>query len=76
MEYTPIRINSLESFLECLHDYPETLFYRGQASVDFKLVPSVGKNFIEGQETALLQYERMIFEDCKRKFSMFTDVRT
>lgn len=75
MEYTPILINSLESFLEYLNDYSETLFYRGQASVDFKFVPSVGRNFIDGQETALLQYERIIFEDFKRKFSMFTNVR-
>ena len=75
MVNTPILINSFESFLGYLNDYPETSFYRGQASVDFRLVPSVGRNYIKGQETALLQYERVIFDDFKRKYSMFTDVR-
>ena len=75
MDNTPILINSLESFLGYLNDYPETYFYRGQASVDFKLVPSVGRNYIKGQEVALLQYERIIFEEFKRKYSMYTDVR-
>lgn len=28
-------INNLESFLGLINDYPETLFYRGQASIDF-----------------------------------------
>ena len=70
-----IYINSIEGFLGKIYDFPDTLFYRGQASVDFKLIPSIGRNYIEGQETVLLQYERAIFEDFKRKYSMFTDVR-
>lgn len=68
-------IHNLESFLGCLYDFPETFFYRGQASVDFKLIPSIGRNIVEGQEKVLLQYEREIFDDFKRKYSMFTDVR-
>lgn len=68
------QINSIESFLAYLYDYPETFFYRGQPSVDFKLLPSIGRNVIEGQENAMLQYEHEIFEDFKRKYSMFTDV--
>lgn len=68
-------ICSLESFLGELYDFPETFFYRGQASVDFKLIPSVGRNVVQGEEKALLQYEREIFEDFKRKYSMYTNVR-
>lgn len=68
-------IINLESFLEGLYDYPETFFYRGQASVDFRLIPSIGRNVAEDKKNVLLQYEREIFEDFKRKYSMFTDVR-
>lgn len=69
------QINSLEVFLSHLYDFPETYFYRGHASVDFKLLPSIGRGVVDGQESALLQYEREIFWDFKRKYSMFTDVR-
>lgn len=68
-------INNLESFLGLIYDYPETLFYRGQASIDFKLIPSIGRIAKEGQEEALLYFERKIFEEFKRKYAMFTDVR-
>ena len=70
-----IVISSIEEFLGNIYDFPDTLFYRGQASEDFKLIPSIGRNCIEGKEEVLLQYERAIFEDFKRKYSMFTDVR-
>ena len=68
-------INNLESFLELIYDYPETFFYRGQASIDFKLIPSIGRIAKEGREEALLNFERKIFEEFKRKYAMFTDVR-
>ena len=68
-------IHNIESFIGLLYDFPETLFYRGQASVEYKLLPSIGRNVIKGQEKVLLQYEREIFEDFKRKYYMFTDVR-
>lgn len=70
-----IQINNLESFLENLYDFTETFFYRGQASKHFKLIPSIGRNVAEGEKEVLLQYEREIFEDFKRKYFMFTDVR-
>lgn len=70
-----ITINSIEAFLGHIYDFPETFFYRGHASIEFKLIPSIGRNYIVGQEKALLQYEQEIFEDFKRKYSMFTDVR-
>lgn len=69
------QINSIEAFLSFLYDFPETFFYRGHASVDYKLLPSIGRVYVDGQDMALLQYEREIFEDFKRKYSMFTDVR-
>lgn len=69
------QIHSIESFLEILYDFPETYFYRGHSSVDYKLIPSIGRFVKEGSEPALLQFEREIFEDFKRKYSMFTDVR-
>lgn len=68
-------IQSIESFMQFLYDFPETYFYRGQASVDFKLIPSIGRMVKEGEEHVLKQYEREIFEDFKRKYSIFTDVR-
>lgn len=68
-------ITNLETYLGLLYDFPETLFYRGQASTEFKLIPSIGRFGKEGQEQILLQYEREIFEDFKRKYSMYTDVR-
>lgn len=70
-----IVINNIESLLGHIYDFPETFFYRGHASVEFKLIPSIGRGYVVGQENALLQYEREIFEDFKRKYSMFTDVR-
>lgn len=68
-------IQSLESFLESLNDYPETLFYRGHSCIGYKLIPSIGRSVSEGKESTILQYEREIFDDFKRKYSMFTDVR-
>lgn len=68
-------IENLETYLGLLYDFPETLFYRGQASTEFKLIPSIGRLVKEGQEQVLLQYEKAIFDDFKRKYSMYTDVR-
>lgn len=68
-------ITSLESFLDVIDTFEETDFYRGHSSVDYKLIPYVGRFYKEGQEKALLEFERYLFEDFKRKYSMFTDVR-
>lgn len=68
-------ILTLEDFLKVQYGLPETDFFRGQSSSDYLLIPSIGRLFKEGQESVLLQYERDIFEDFKRKFSMFTDAR-
>lgn len=68
-------ILTLEDFLKVQYGLPETDFFRGQSSSDYLLIPSIGRLFKEGQESVLIQYERDIFEDFKRKFSMFTDAR-
>ena len=68
-------ILSLEDFLKIQYGLPETDFFRGQSSSEYKLIPSIGRLFKEGQERVLIQYERDIFEDFKRKYSLFTDAR-
>lgn len=67
-------INCIESFLGSIYDFPETFFYRGQASIDFKLIPSIGR-FFNNDIILLKQFEREIFDDFKRKYSLFTDAR-
>lgn len=68
-------VTSLEQFLSLLQVYSEVDFFRGQSSKENPLIPSIGRYYTSGQETVLLQFEREIFEDFKRKYSMFTDVR-
>ena len=68
-----ISIQSLEMFISIQHGFPETDFFRGQSSSEYKLIPSIGRLFKEGEESVLKQYEKEIFEDFKRKYSMFTD---
>lgn len=70
-----ITIQSLEEFLSFQEIYPEIDFFRGQSSSEYKLIPSIGRLFKEGQERVLIQYEKAIFEEFKRKYSMFTDAR-
>lgn len=71
-EYT---IQTLESFMSYQYGFPETDFFRGQSSFEYKLIPSIGRRFKEGQESVLKIYEKEIFDDFKRKYSMFTDAR-
>lgn len=68
-------VTSLEHFLSLLLVYSEVDFFRGQSSKENPLIPSIGRYRTAGQETVLLQFEREVFEDFKRKYSMFTDVR-
>ena len=70
-----LTVTSLEGFLSKLNIFAEFDFFRGQSSVDYKLIPSIGRYYKEGKEAGLLQFEREIFEDFKRKYSLFTDVR-
>lgn len=69
------RVQTLESFMSLQYGLPEADFFRGQSSSEYKLVPSIGRRFKDGQESVLKQYEKEIFEDFKRKYSMYTDVR-
>ena len=55
-------IQSLASFLSVQYGLPETDFFRGQSSIEYQLIPSIGRFFKEGQESVLKQYEREIFE--------------
>ena len=68
-------IQNLASFLSLQYGFPETDFFRGQSSIEYQLIPSIGRLFKEGQESVLKQYEREGFDDFKRKYSMFTDTR-
>ena len=68
-------VQSLEMFMSQQYGFPETDFFRGQSSSEYKLIPSIGRLFKEGQEDVLKQYEKEIFEDFKRKYSLFTDAR-
>lgn len=68
-------VQSLEMFMSQQYGFPETDFFRGQSSSEYKLIPSIGRLFKEGQEGVLKQYEKEIFEDFKRKYSLFTDAR-
>ena len=68
-------VQTLESFMYLQYGLPEMDFFRGQSSSEYKLIPSIGRRFKEGQEDVLKQYEKEVFEDFKRKYSMFTDAR-
>ena len=68
-------VDSLEAFLREIDTFEETDFFRGHSSFEYKLIPFVGRFYKDGQERALLDFERFLFEDFKRKYSMFTDVR-
>ena len=56
-------IQSLASFLSLQHGFPETDFFRGQSSIEYQLIPSIGRLFKKGQESVLKQYEREIVDD-------------
>ena len=70
-----ISIQSLEMFISIQHGFPETDFFRGQSSSEYKLIPSIGRLFKEGEESVLKQYEKEIFEDFKRKYYLYKDKR-
>lgn len=68
-------IETLEQFLALLQVFSEVDFFRGQPSKDYPLIPLIGRFYKKGKEKALLQFEREIFDDFKRKYALFTDVR-
>ena len=70
-----LTIKSLEEFMYLQFMFPEVDFFRGHSSSEYKLIPSIGRLFQEGKEDIMKQYEQAIFNDFKRKYSMFTDVR-
>ena len=60
-------VQTLESFMSLQYGLPEMDFFRGQSSSEYKLIPSIGRRFKEGQEDVLKQYEKEVFEDFKKK---------
>ena len=58
-------VQTLESFMSLQYGLPEMDFFRGQSSSEYKLIPSIGRRFKEGQEDVLKQYEKEVFEDFK-----------
>ena len=59
-------VQTLESFMSLQYGLPEMDFFRGQSSSEYKLIPSIGRRFKEGQEDVLKQYEKEVFEDFKK----------
>lgn len=68
-------ITSLENYLGFLDVYSEVDFFRGLSKEDYPLIPSIGRYYTEGEENVLVQFEKELFDDFKRKYAMFTDVR-
>lgn len=68
-------VDSIECFLAMLQVYSEVDFFRGQSSKEFQLIPSIGRYCKPGQEATLIQFEKELFYDFKRKYALFTDVR-
>ena len=70
-----VEVRSLEMFMSSQFTFPEIDFFRGHSSIEYKLIPSIGRMNKDGEEKTLTQFEKEIFEDFKRKYSMFTDVK-
>lgn len=68
-------IQTLEDYLNVFHVYSGMDFFRGHASKDYSLIPSIGRYYIKGEENALLQFEKEIFDEFKRKYEPYTTVR-
>ena len=63
-------INSLEEFMGQQYIFAEIDFFRGHSSYEYKLIPSIGRLFQDGKEELMKHYEKEIFNDFKRKFSL------
>ncbi len=68
-------INSFEQYIGNINFLPDTAFYRGMSDKDYRLVPSIGRIFKDGEEKALLDFEKKIFEEFKRKYLLYTNCR-
>ena len=69
------QINSFDEYLKELEVFPEIDFFRGQSSIDYRLLPSIGRMLKDGNTDALLTFEQEIFLDFKRKYSRYTSCR-
>lgn len=73
MEYKG-HINSVEQLLSTMFAVSEGDFFRGHSRADYRLVPSIGRLF-KNNVHIIPQFERQIFDDFKRKYSLFCDAR-
>ncbi|MBC5644053.1 FRG domain-containing protein [Parabacteroides sp. BX2] len=69
-----IVITSVEDLLDKLNVFPDIDFFRGHSSIEYKLIPSIGRLFSK-KEDIIPHFEYEIFEDFKRKYPLFTDIR-
>lgn len=66
-------INNVEEFVSHLIVLPEFDFFRGVSNITHKLIPSIGRIF--ENERVMLQFEKEIFQDFKRKYSLYETIR-
>lgn len=69
---TDVIIKSVEELLGKLNILPDLDFFRGQSVIDYKLIPSIGRIF-NTYPDVVLQFEKEIFDEFKRKCSLFSD---
>lgn len=69
-----VEIQNIESLINHLHVYADIDFFRGHSCIDYKLIPSIGRLFPQRYDI-IPQFERKIFDEFKRKCSLFTDTR-
>ena len=76
-EINSIIVTSLEEYLSFVNTFPDIDFYRGQSSIENKLIPSIGRLNIknESENNVIKQYEKEIFLDFKKKYSLFTNYK-
>lgn len=69
-----IIIRNIEALLNQIQIVADVDFFRGHSSIEYKLIPSIGRVYNKHPKI-ILQFEHEIFEDFKRKYSLFTDIR-
>lgn len=75
MSYSPTKIviKSLDDFISNIKFLPDTAFYRGVSNENYRLIPSIGRIFKDGEQKALLEFEKKIFYKFKQNYSLYTN---